>query len=473
MSVIDPSLILPHLSSEEAWNLINALPVSYLDFARHTYYYHRLYDVLTGDNAGVHLDPQGQGSGMVINDCFRQSLWRTLIGVTNEAESWLGYNFSARYHYEETTFPPGGKAQTRWPGVEAMSVKLEWEEIAGYGPFDIDPLCVYDATVDTPGSDPILRAPASYFENPADVIVRDADTNNVVRTLTRTGYPRLDNGDWLIPLDLKHYIQANGVNLQHRKYLFLDIVNPILSAGQSAFPVYPDTNQIIQEAKPPTPIGGGAYRHTFYIYTLVAPSFAWEQVNLLAGEHYKLYSQIEYKARAEVAAHPQVIWTKGGTSQTISTTELEDDEIRVDVTLVPVQSEPGVYHIAFGDEVYCTMEELWCAVTECTQDVPEHCTLRFYYKTNPTHLPQDRSQSLGVGRQAILHKVAADVPVVDCGCRIPIGFIWEAQQRYDEVLMKPYQGFEIRTAKYERTRGRLEYDKLIGSMDTYSRLVML
>lgn len=95
MSVVDPSNFAPSHTSDEVWDIVNTMPVTFQHFAEMGYYYARLYDVLTGANEGLAADT------LTVNDCLRETLWRKLREVTTEAEIRIGYTLSTQYHYSE------------------------------------------------------------------------------------------------------------------------------------------------------------------------------------------------------------------------------------------------------------------------------------------------------------------------------------------------------------------------------------
>lgn len=460
MSVVDPNIFAPHLSLEEVWNTINALPVKFQDFAEMSHYYSRLYDVITGATEG------GDWKDIAINDCLRNNLWRKLHEVTVETELRMGYNLTTSYHYEEVTFPEFGKGMTRWPGVSSFGVRPSWAAIADYGPFSISAVAVSGATVNDADTQPIVLADASIFENPLDVQMRNGNNGNTYTPLALAGYPKRNGANWEIPIDVKRssFDPVAPVDLQHRKLLILDVDPPAagtVPAGATVYPVYPGTNQIIPQARPSRVLGNGKVRYTFYIYTLVHPAFRFETINLERGEYYKLYPEIELKALSETSVQAQVVWTKGGTSKVI------------DVTLLPALSGDGIFHIVFDGEIIVDPLSLWVAMDCDDQYTPESLVLKYWYKTDPKKLDEQYSRQIPALRQAICHRTAAELPVLDCGCRVGVGFIFENQKRFDDIQMKGYPGFEIRSSKFSDTYGRLRYEEILASQFYYSRLAVI
>jgi hypothetical protein len=408
----------------------------------------------------------GKWEDISINDCLRNNLWRKLHEVLVETEVRIGYNLAASYHYEEVVFPEFGKGKTRWPGVSLFNVRPTWTAITGYGPFSISTLAVEDATVNNPGSQPIVLADASIFENPLDIQMRNGDTGNTYLPLALSGYPKRVGNNWEIPIDVKRsaFDPLAPVDLQHRKHLILDVDPPAagsVPAAATVHPVYPGTNQVIPQAKPARVLGNGKTRYTFYIYALVHPAFRFETVNLERGEFYKLYPEIEFKALSETSVQAEVIWTKGGTSKTIN------------VTLLPAFTEDGVFHIVFENKVILDPMEMWVTMKCDDQYTPESLKLRYWYKTDPTKLDEKYSRQVPALRTAICHRVAAELPILDCGCRVGAGFIFENQKRYDEISMKGYTGVEVRSSKFSDTFGRLRYEEILASQLFYSQLFMI
>lgn len=311
---------------------------------------------------------------------------------------------------------------------------------------------------------PIVLADSSIFENPADVQMRNGNTGNTYTPLKLAGYPKRVGNNWEIPIDTKlsGFDPGAPVHLQHRKHLILDVDPPVSPpAGATLHPVYPGTNQIIAQAKSPQVLGNGKTRYTFFIYALVHPAFRFETVDLVKGEFYKLYPEISIKALSENAQQAQIVWVKGGTEKT------------VDVTLKPVLGQDGVFHVVLDDEVVCDPCSIWADLGCCEQDTPETIKLRFWYKTSPARLDEIYQRQIPAVRQAICHRVAAELPIMDCGCKVTAGFIFENQRRYDRITMKPYQGFEMRSSEFTDLFGRLRYETMLANQQTCQRLVLI
>jgi hypothetical protein len=458
MSVVIPSSFAPHLTPEEVWNIVNTLPVSFRDFAEMSYYYARLYDVLTGAIEG------GAWDALTVNECVRTTLWRKLHEITVDAESVVGFNLSARYHYEEIDFPEFGNGQTHWPGVVSMSVKPVWASIDGYGPFAISAMAQTNVTINDVGNLKVVLADASIFENPADIQIRNGNNNDTYLPLNQSAYPKLTGDNWEIPIDVKrsNYDPAAPVNLQHRKHLILDVDPPVsIPAGSTLYPVYPGTNQIIPQAKPSQVLDNGKTRYTFYIYTLIHPAFRYETINLEQGQFWKLYPAIEFKLFSEAAAQAQVVWIMGGTEKTVN------------VTLKPTLGQDGVFSVVFDSTFLTDPYSIWSDMGCTAQDTPERIKLRFWYKTSPSRLPERFANQIPALRQAICHRVAAELPIQDCGCQVKSGFIFENQRRYDKVTMRPATGVEYRSADFVDSYGRLRYEDIVNSQVHMHRLVTL
>jgi hypothetical protein len=468
MTMIDPASFDPSMTAAEVWDTINSLPVSFQKFAEQSFLYSRLYGVNTGA-------VEGTGGDIIINSCLRQSVWTRLAFVGNETEVRLGYNFTPRYHYEEFRMWSNnqGRYATQWPGIAAMSVKPKWTVVEDYGPFTISPYLPIEVTVLTPETQPVVQFSAAAVENPLDIQFRNASTKKLYVTL---GAPRRSGGNWQVSLDTKlsGFDPAVGVVLQHKKMAMVDVDAPPVGVLGTLLPVYPGTHQIIPQLKSPAAQPDGKIRYYFPIYALVDPAFDDTTTNLETGEVWKLLQTFEILAFTQEAAPAELVWSEQ--VKQIDGTYLPVTR-KVNVTLVPDGNEMGVYVVKYKDAPviypHLVWEDAFGTCTTCCSTMPGLPLLRVWYYTNPRNLPEIQRSQIPALLAAIGHRVAAELPVEACGCKVNTGFIAENQNRFDSFKLNPHSGLEVRSTKFTDTYGRMRYEDILRNMQQFQPLVVI
>src|SRR5689334_15543855 len=291
--IVSPDSFDPSITSAQVYHLINTLPFGYLALAKESHYWGQLFGVITGE---VNEQDRDQ---FVVNQCLRDSVWKTLRTVTDEAENFAGFNFSRRYHKVKTSWNFGGVYQVR-PGVEIVSKQPSWRHVE-LDDVPIDPFLLHDIDVVSVDSRYVAQVPTSVVDNPNDVILRRS-TDYGTYSPDPNYRPRRVGSNWEITLDnsVVPYTIADQVDVQSVKYVFVDIQLPTLNAGEILYPVFRGTTQIIPQAKSPQDLGEGVFRYWFYIYTFVNPEFYNNPVNLVNAEYYKLLESIDFQAYSEV-----------------------------------------------------------------------------------------------------------------------------------------------------------------------------
>jgi len=477
MTAVNLPTFFPILSDEEAWRIVNMMPVKYEDFAFISHLYSRAYDVLTGALEGGTSDgnrvPQGVSwDDIRVNNCLREAIYRTLWDVTQTTELRAGFNLSTRYHYVEENYPVGGKAITFWPGVSALNVKPVVGDIAGYSPVAVNYHIQENLTLDEPDVDTLTAAfDLSLNPNPSDVFIRKDGTEGVVLIeIDKTSYPRRVGTDWVVALNKKYAAVTDTLNAQNKKIVIVDAPTPTegtdYPTGMTWWPVYPGTEQQIPVAKAPSDNGDGTTRWTFYIYTLVDPAFAYEKVDLIKGEFWKMLQEVEFKYFGEEEADFEVAWV------------VADQEAIVNPGTKLVDPAHGIFHIRVADVVCADPCDLFTAEDEnelgcdCPPYnlAPESFKIRYWYKTDPSALDERYKMQVSGLRQAICYKVAADLPVKDCGCYLEVGFIAEQQTMLTPQSINPYTGIQVQNFDLGKTLGRLRYDHVMQeTLVPYSR----
>lgn len=463
MSVINPNTFRADLTNEEVYTILNTMGVDYFLFANHSHYYGRLYGVITGDDSYGDLAERTVADNFIVNECLREAVWRTLYNVQEETERYIGYNVSPRYHEETLDWCWERPYKTFWPGIELVDIEPSWSTIAGYDEIAVSPF-VEIGLVAVLGVDGwVLTLDSDVVNNPNDVHIRRDSDNGTIPIKYENGYPRRNvGGDWEVILDSSVGYSGEVVNVQHTKYVFVDITPPTsLECSGEVFPVYAGTNQIIKEAKPMQVVGSD-HRYWFYNYQLVDPSFYTETTNLLNGEFYKLLEFIEFKCFREVAS-------KGTLTKTCRCESCGCEDKRYEVTTTILDAAYGIVRFCVTGEideedVVTPLSSGCCPIHD---DNMSDWSLTFKYKTSPKRLKPHMAHAVSTVQRAILHKAAADLPVADCGCHVVAGFIWEQQKSFATVKVNTFTGERSEQFRYGDLQGQKVYAELIEKIPVY------
>lgn len=432
------------IPEDELYQMVNDLLVSFEQFADITCSDGRLHGVITDCDQ----------CGMTINSCLRSGIWRGLLSAHSLVESRLGYNLTDRYHVETMDWSGSPRIATQWPGVEKVNVRLVYEDVEGFGPFTISPYLIEDLELYDSGEGFCYAVvDGDLVGNPLQINFRGPN-GNVYQTQTRVGYPRKnEDGDWLIAMLHRPAAPAcaDPVNVQHCKYVALEVPAPPTCSDGEIVPVYPGTTQIIHQAKPFETLANGGRKYWFYVWSLIDPAFEQEGADLTKGEFYKLLTTVEFKCVREVEAPAEATFYKECGCGFENTTD--------EVTLEIVDNNLGVLRVCRDDDRRC----------RCSHKRPAR--IKYYYKTSPKVLNQN--PDLFSIQDAIAHYVAANLPLSSCGCDVQEGFIKVAQSAYTDIRINPITGAEHHLLKYGNLHGHLVFAERLSNMKTFSKLIQV
>lgn len=399
-----------------------------------------------------------------INSCLRQHLVRKLASVQELIERSIGWNLTPRYHTQTILWDGRSRIQTSWPGVESVGLARSFASVPDYGPFDISPFIEQDIAVwDSGEGHCIASFDASLTNNPNKAFIRD-DAFRYYPTFSRPGLPMRSGDVWDVALDtVQVQVPACDIggpfHVQHCDYMVLDVPNGTCEDG-TMVPVYPDSNQIIPQARPAQAIPGDETRYWFHPWVLVDAAFAGEDVDLLAGEFYKLLQEIEFKCMSEVACAPVVEFQKEGCPAT--TWELDSE----DITMHIVDARNGILHVEHAD-----LRCLYCSGSLGSCGCRYPLKLTFCYKTSPDVL--GANSQLNSLKEAIGWGTAAELPMTICECRVEQGFIAEAQKPYTTIRVNPVTGENLVDLKFGNLHGHLVFGERVHDAQKWRRLVKL
>lgn len=446
---IDAFALDPNFTQAELDQKLNALYVDLLDFSQIACLDGRMFGVRTSCDT----------CEFEMNACVRNHAVHALISTQELAEEELGFNLTRRYHVEEIDWPGDAVIQTQWPGIAAIDVRQEFSSIDAFGPFAVSPYVEEDVLLADSGSGYcIATVDRTVVDNPSKITFRD-DNGKVYPTQEIDGYPRRnEDGNWEIALGKTPAAPACETTLhaQHCHYMYVD--TPITDECEDGtiVPVYPESNQIIPQARARQVVGEN-WRWWFYAWSLVDAAFAAEEVNLQRGQFYKLLQEIEFKCVTEVEAFPVVTWQKWDceTESWVHTEETLTLDSEVE------NKKYGFILINTGD-------------IDCAADKGRLIKVRYSYKTDPAVI--NRTGGLFSLREAIAYHAAATLPLSSCGCEISEtqrGFIPDAQKAYTDVRVNHISGETIYVLKFGNLYGQLVFGERLSQISPYEKLALL
>jgi hypothetical protein len=428
----------PFLSQNAVDNIINDMAVSLEMFS----------DIACLDGQAYGVSKACEDCGITMNWCLRRHMVRALVAAQSAAERAVGYNLTPRYHQQVISWDGRSRIRTTWPGVEVVSVQLEYTDLAG-GPYAISPYIESEINISEDDGICIATADGTLVKNPNKVLVRN-ENHRLYPQFAAPGYPKKEDGNWLIALD-EMLTPCNcelDFSVQHCEYMILEIANPAGCAEGTVVPVYPDSNQVIPQALPSQDIGGGMTRYWFNPWVLLDAAFAEEGADLLRAEFYKLLQEIEFKCVSEVELPPSVVFQVPDCPATSWETSTEG------ITLHIVDSRLGIIHVEHED-LRCGM----CHAVLNTCGCKYPLSLSIGYKTNPELVGV--SAEISTLKEAIAYLAAAELPMENCDCKIDKGFIAKAQTPYTEIRINPMTGENIANLKHGNLYGQLVYDERV------------
>lgn len=446
MCQILPHVLPGYLTEAALYDTVNSMPVDYLRFALASHYGARMYGVLNGARTG---GSDGDPDSFLVNSCLRMSLWEVLTSVCQEVENRLGYNLTERYHRATVEMSPTMRLQTEWTGVEKTDVVRSYSDVVLTA--TVDPLLEKGLTAVLDGSITYVQVDGTLLGNPQDAILRLHSTGGALDILLGQGYPKKVGSDWRIAINTRATPIPSGdtIDVQHRHYVYADI-----ETEDALIPFYQGTTQKIPLARPVQSIDDSTKRYWLYVYTLVDPDFYEDpHIDLVSGEFYKLQLLVDFRTESEEPQYARI------TQKSLKPGELDVVEWKAE--LVPIDPLRGIFDVkVLGRwEIDPDTEEETLNTNRtyvCVNRAVYSTKIAYAYKTNPNHLPDTIQKSIATALTAILHRVAADLPLSDCGCETKRGFIAEQQKTYSLQLVTP-TGVQLMKTEYGDLHGHKVY----------------
>lgn len=463
--IVTPNNFDSSISSDAVYQLINTLPIGYVGLSQQMHYWGRLFGVITGEVNEQDWD------NFVINQCLRDSIWTTLRSTVDEAENFLGYNLSRRYHEVLKTSVTFNTTVRIMPGIESINRVPTYTIVPDTEVVNISPFILTGLTATAEGQRYFLLLPADVVDNPNDVLIRRS-SDFAMYTPDPTRRPTRVGNDWKVYLDNQPtpYNGIDEISIQSVKYVYVDIPPTVLASG-SLVPVFYGTKQIIPQAKPSQLLGSGDTRYWFYIWTMVDPAFYNRPVDLVSAEYYKLLPFISFVQYTEEIAYGELI-TTGSCCEDCGG---DERHYRIATNIIDAQRGVVSYSVMgelFDDDNDGVYERIDATCVDCVDRglCPDlQYELRFGYITNPLNLDETLRLAISQILRAIIFRTAAELPLVDCGCWLysegeKMGFIARQQEVFGSTSTNVFTGTTSVSFQYGDLRGQKAYAEIMSKV---------
>lgn len=451
---------------------INQLAVSYPYFAEKSHLYSRAYGMLTGEHRGITGPDEEHLRSYVVNDCLRREVVAGLWSVSNMAEKKIGYKLSDKYLVTSPEEWRGTAKVALYPGLEKLEVTLNYYDL------ETDVTLNYWAqeglTLYTDSGVVIARVDSEIFKNPSFAYLRNQTQGNKLIPIDKTHslYGSKDGTDWLFPLtsNVVPSLVTDDINAYHTRYVTVTTLKPDISSyteGGSIKPTYPDSDQIIPHRV--VSETDSAITYQFDVWVLIDPSFQDETVDWQRFETYKLYESFSLRYVVEEPEYLTVIWTEGDDQYTYQyDPDDEDAEDLPRLTAKIANHERGIVHLYANNKLLQDLTPYWHFICGGRRlKMPESLDVLIPVKTSVNALPERYSSQVDTIKEAILGKVAAELPVDDCGCRQDTGFIARQQGEYGNFYMNPFTGIEATKTSFGQRHGQQVYNQVMDEVQIY------
>jgi hypothetical protein len=463
-------------NDDDAWQIANTAAVTPAYFAEVSCEGNRLFGVKT---LCQREDCKGSCNG-VLSACARATLWQYLYGLQQETEAKLGWTLTKRYVHETipVTSEWRSKIQLTFGGVDRVNVKEATEliqEKVTVHPF------VYRGTAHAVAGATHyeLLVPTWLVYRPEDVLKVRVSTGAPIPWGSAVGsYPqRRQVGDewyWVLGIPGGNATEGEEFDILDCQYAIVELPTDFCETdGYTPALVYPGTKQILPATVKTGDVDGVEKTYWFIEFKhLVLPQYQDDEVALDVCdlETHKLYAELDAMCFGETC---QLAMIKVRCSPTDAGTDLcgecNDDSTPCEVREYPacatiIEGKSGWVSIqqveyVLDDEGEQVLDANGCPTFErvdCCEDVGEPFAVEIYYHTDPVAAGISNTSAVTKLRIAIAARVAAEVPMITCGCNIECG--WFAYMREQvEGLSWTREGSTVVALQYGNLRGQREY----------------
>lgn len=413
----------------------------------------------------------------VLNGCARRTLWMTSFMVQQELEATLGWTLSPRYVTE--TLPWDGKSRIRltFGGLEDLfmreSVTIVDEDVA-YNPY------VYSGLV-VAGANPVVHevlVPYEYLTMPEGVLFVDETKGTTFAVQEIDEYPQLrtvgPDKFWVLGIYDNTADIGDTVNVMDCLWGYVDA--PDVECTDEVAIVYQDSVQKIPVEK--------VTDDRWYIKhrNMVRQVYQGDTVDLTKFQTHKLYDVVDVGCFGETC---ELVTIYKKCSGTVTDCGCDDDAtpcevVEVDACATVVDAKSGIIEVQEvevitddnGDPV---LGSDGCPTFRQKSDCTDDCLYTPYqvtvsYRTNPVQSGISNTSAVETLRSAIAARVAAEVPLVDCGCDVECGYFKEMRvetntQTYTQggaIVVALRYGNKIGQQKYAKALETVPRNRIVG-----------
>jgi hypothetical protein len=437
------------------------------------------------------------------NLCARNGLWSHLYRVQQELEAMVGWTLSSRYIVEEIPVKSGRQIQTQFGGVASVNYEELVSDIAGYGTVAYSVFLAQNLAPVLSGVDWYVDVNVNLLDNPGKLMLRVEDA---------LGDPT--NGLSVIEEDWKHKPQRVTVGPDtfwriwipdaaadagvarfsaiHCEQSYFDAPDPsAVTCDGTIAPVHVGTSQRIPIIRTET-LALGVVRYWVRTAHMINPAFDDGYTDISSGEFYKLVTEVDFLCFGEVnqlavitkripmkpddvgvSYFENVLDCDGvpcTTTEVYACATIIDGKRgivaleEVDVTLDAQTGLPTRDPVT-GDVIFTRRTSQCCYEGEAI-------SVRLAYRTDPNLTGLNLSNAIETLRRAIACRVAAEVPLEECGCVVEAGFFFEMRQVMDTTIYTP-TGSTIVSLRYGRKQGQMIFAHAVSTAPHIQRAVVI
>jgi hypothetical protein len=402
----------------------------------------------------------------VLNACARKTLWQYLYMVQQELEATLHWTLDKRYITE--TLPWDGKnpLQLTMGGLDELMVVETYERLdenLAYNPY-VD----HVTALATAGTHTEVEINTEYINRPEGVMLIDANGSALswVNMQQVPGYPRIRDvlgvPHWVLAIPGQDANPGDEFDVLDCEWGYVDIstVEDCTTEGDEWSLVYDDTVQKIPIVKETTD------RYYIYHRNMVRQEYQGDTIDLTQLELHKLVTTVDVGCFGEACELVTIRRQCKSTDTDCECDTVPCNVVEADGCATILNAKAGIIRI---DEVIVETESTgrecptYRQKTDCDLTQGSIFEVTVSYKTDPASAGIDMTSAVETLRRAIVSRVAAEVPLVNCGCEVECGFFKEMRHEAD-VTTFTRGGTTVVALRFGNKTGQKVYAKALEAV---------
>lgn len=421
--------LIPNITQSEIDILINNLAVDLSDFSR--------FACADGRMFGVKTDCDTCDLNIV--ECVRKDLAHQLVTSQLDVEAKVGHPITDRY-VDEYIEIHDDIIRLKYPFVSKIGVEERYTLI---GKYVLSPYILPSVLLSDSGFgfcyvelDAVVKNPnkVKIFHNGNEVLKSDGDGT----------YPKKVDGKWRIALDSQTLsLCSERVDVSYCSLVYIDVPD---CAGL-VVPTYGGGKQHIPQARDSEIVSTGVRRFWFNLWEFVDADFQDEQIDLAAGEFWKLNLNVDFYCVTEVEAAIQLYCGDGCK---------ESDAVEVYLDLIDKKN--GLVKI--------------CDTNACTVGCSNLEKKRLRVKYKVSYKECGHTLNFTEICEAIIYLSAANLQLSGCSCKIEKGLISDAQKAYYSSRTDTFGNTSV-DYRYGNLHGHFRFREIMDRTGSFSRSAII